>query len=70
MLVGANRCRMNGATVIVAGRKRKSGRPLTARPCARCEQLLYTVGVKTVVYSVYVLDVLEPQWVEERMNNV
>jgi tRNA(Arg) A34 adenosine deaminase TadA len=46
----ANRVRLRGATIAVAGRYATSRSMVEAKPCARCYGLLRDVGVRRVRY--------------------
>lgn len=48
-LTRANRKRLHGATITVAGVRRGRGRVLSA-PCEECAQLIAAAGLKTIEY--------------------
>ena len=47
----ANRSRLGGATIYVAGRRRGTNRILFSKPCSDCERRIRKTGITMIVYS-------------------
>ena len=47
----ANKRRLGGALLVVAGIRRKSGTLILSKPCALCEKAIREAGIKTVIFS-------------------
>jgi tRNA(Arg) A34 adenosine deaminase TadA len=50
-LTRANRARLPGSTIWIAGIRKGTGRVILARPCATCAQRILVNGLARVVYS-------------------
>lgn len=47
----ANRKRLRGSSVYVAGMSRKSGQPVLAKPCKACAKLLAHFGIRMAYFT-------------------
>ena len=47
----ANRTRLRGATIVVAGFTANSGKIITTRPCLKCVTLLHRFGIRQMQYT-------------------
>lgn len=47
----ANRSRLAGATIYVAGKKRNNGEIILAKPCPVCQRRILKTGITRIIYS-------------------
>jgi|SRR3989344_335092 len=47
----ANRKRLKGASIFVAGRARNTGSSITAKPCKNCQKILQHFGIVDVYFT-------------------
>lgn len=65
-LIGADYANIRGSTIYVVRRKKNMDFGL-ARPCASCEALLKSYGIKKVVYSINAPLISNNQYEQEKM---
>lgn len=49
-IIRANRKRLSGATITIAGKRNRGGKWLTSKPCEICMQLILASGIRSVEY--------------------
>ncbi len=49
-LIRANRKRLQGSTVFIAGFRNRTGFAVTSKPCYNCEKMLTWAGIRAVHY--------------------